>query len=60
MRRSVLIVLLAAYFAHLAVRTLWLTIRYRPAVLAKVPRAPGGAVVLDPVTKQEMETGDVE
>ena len=53
-------ILLAAYFAHLAVRTLWLTIRYRPAVLAKVPRAPGGAVVLDPVTKQEMETGDVE
>ena len=49
-------ILLAAYFAHLAVRTLWLTLRYRPAVLAKVPEAPGGAVVIDPVTKEEMES----
>ncbi|MBR1406651.1 MAG: MATE family efflux transporter [Bacteroidales bacterium] len=53
-------ILLAAYFAHLAVRTLWLTYRYRPSVLANVPRAPGDAVVLDPVTKQEMEMGDIE
>ena len=51
-------ILLAAYFAHLAVRTLWLTFRYRPAVLAKVPEAPGGAVVIDPVTKKEMESID--
>ena len=29
-------ILLAAYFAHLAVRTLWLTFRYRPAVLSRL------------------------
>ena len=51
-------ILLAAYFAHLAVRTLWLTFRYRPAVLAKVPDPPGGAVVIDPVTKEVMESID--
>ena len=28
-------VLLTAYFAHLAVRMIWLTVRYRPAVLAR-------------------------
>ena len=30
-------ILLVAYFAHLATRTIWLTVRYRPAVLDRVP-----------------------
>ena len=36
-------VLLTAYFAHLAVRMLWLTFRYRPAVLARFGPEPAAA-----------------
>ena len=35
-------ILLTAYFAHLAVRMLWLTVRYRPSVLARFAQEPSG------------------
>ena len=35
-------ILLTAYFAHLAVRMLWLTVRYRPSVLARFAQDADG------------------
>ena len=42
-------VLLTAYFAHLAVRMLWLTFRYRPAVLDRFEQRSGRNVAESPV-----------
>ena len=36
-------ILLTAYFAHLAARVLWLTVRYRPDVLARFGQGPATA-----------------